>query len=1013
MNIGSINHTYQQNSMGEQAKLPTGGSGVKTVHAFEKVIVDINNSKPMDNKKAMNELNQGISSVEEALKSDAQVAKNNLKALFNKLSGAEAVKLDEDGFDINDMDEEELITVVDRIKLMLAAYNENYQAFAGGGSLPDAESVEDSDTVLSARVASKLSNASLPVTEENINEVASALEMAGDVAVNIPLSDEAKAYMIENQLEPTLENVYKADHSTIHHGYRGGITAGQWNQVKAQVTEIIKNAGLPMEEQSYENARWLIQNELPVTGENLLLKEELDALEFTSDEEEILTRAVDNMAGGEPAAGIFLNGRDNVWKTAAKAIRVVKKATEDHVDQILQSGRRLTIEELEKELKASQNASDQDVPENTRDAVKDNAIRSGENSEAYRTLYEARILMTATSTVSIVKQGIDIYSQDLTRLVDLLHEEETRFIQDELTRNNAGKISESDLATVSNVHKVLSGLAFAPAATIGALSISTVSITIRSAQAVSGNFRRQYEQAGQSYETMSTKVRSDMGDSMVKALRNSSEAILSDLSMEINEANMRAVRILAYNQLEMTNENVIQVRNLDSMLNNLMDNMKPQVVYDMIKDGINPMETDVETLNEYLTQHYEVQSETVKYSEFLYKLEQTKEITPEERKQYIGIYKMLHTLKKDGGKAAGALMHQGGEFNLKNLMTAVDSRRQYGMDVSMDENTGMNRSGGTSRYYDNLFSKLSRNITPGALKKASEEGNDLELLSPEHLGELMEQYQEEDRDVRQKYFDEMVDQAVKFQNIEDQVIRLLTDNQIPVSFYNLMAAGELMGQNSFYQNLKGVKNEKIEQSALRMMNALEDAGQMDESIRELEDCVEEVQENVLDAVESAADDGPEDQYLDINLLKNMGKTVHLLRELGSRQQYFIPFETENGMGSINLKVVKTAEQEGRMEMRFATAQLGNVYAELHVTETKAKGYIVSDDVTGVEILKDNVDNLQESIRLLGITEAEIHVGAGIDVPQMSLTDRGNGAASPLIYRTAKAMISNLTVMGTN
>lgn len=1023
MNIGSIKHTYQQNSMEDVAKLPTGGANAKkAVGAFEKVIVDINNSGNRSSvQNGMEELKKGISSVEEQLQADAKAAKGNLKALFNKLSGAEAVKLDEDGFDINDMDEEELVTVVDRIKLMLAAYNENYQALSLGADAPSEESLEESGVALSAKVAAQLEKAQMPATEENINEVASTLEMAKDVAEKMPLSEEAKAYMIDHQLDATVENVYRANHSTVHHGYRGGITEDQWNQVKTQVAGIMKNAGIPETEESFANARWLIQNELPVTADNLLKKEELDALTFDLDEEKVLSQAVSNLASGEGAGKIYLNGEENVWKTAAKAIAVVQQANESHVDSIVNSGRRLTIEELANEIKSA-NTSTVDITKNNIENSVTNDVANGVEGaelsdktyhvEAYRSLYEARIMMTATSTVTLIQQGIDIYAEDLPKLVDMLHETQNRWIQEQLTKQDARSISEADLAAVSNVQNVLAGLAFAPAATIGALALGngyavesrTVSITITSVQMASSNMQRQYEQAGEAYETMSTKARSDMGDSVVKALRNSSESILNELSMEVNENNLRAVRILAYNQMEMSTDNIMEVRNLDSMLNNLMDHMQPQVVYNMIKDGLNPMETDIETLNQYLTEHYEISSETVKYSEFLYSLEQNDAITPQERKQYVGIYKMLHTLKKDGGKAVGALFNQDAELNLKNLMMAVDSRKQYGMDVTMDENKGMNQGKQGSRYYENLFSELAENITPGALKKASLEGENLDAVSPEHLNELMEQYREEDREIRKQYMEEQVSQARDLQNVEDQVMRLLTDNQVPVSFYNLAAAQELMGKNSIFQRAFGEKNNSVEREALHMMDALESKETMDEELQRIEELVETEQENAL-AMEDATD-----SYLDINMLKNFGKSVHLMRELGGKQQYFIPFETENGIANINLKVIRTAEHEGRMEMRFTTERLGNVYAQLHVTEQRATGYIASDEASGVEFLKEQMDTIMDAIRNLGIEETDINVGAGMNVPQMNLASSGEGAPAPLIYRTAKAILQNLTRM---
>jgi len=87
----------------------------------------------------------------------------------------------------------------------------------------------------------------------------------------------------------------------------------------------------------------------------------------------------------------------------------------------------------------------------------------------------------------------------------------------------------------------------------------------------------------------------------------------------------------------------------------------------------------------------------------------------------------------------------------------------------------------------------------------------------------------------------------------------------------------------------------------------------------------------------------EDTYLDINRLKNLGKTVEFMSALGRRQQYFIPFATEEGVGSIRLKMIKTQENEGKMEMNFSTEALGNVFAQLHVTAEKTTCYIVTEN----------------------------------------------------------------------
>lgn len=996
MNINSVQNTYNAQAANNQAKLPTGAAAKETVNAFEKVITNL--SSPMqstDVNKTLSSITEGISSVEEQLKADAQAAKAGLKALFNKLSGAEAVKLDEDGFDINDIDDEELVTVVDRIKLMLMAYNENYQEFAGAFQHADKDSV-DSEGNLSAKVASALEDSHMPVTEDNMTDVASTMEMAKDVAEQMPLSEEAKAYLIENQMEPTIENVYKANHSTINNGYKSGLAADQWEQLKPQVTKIVEQSGLEENEKVYEDAKWLIANELPVTKENLVLKNRLDDLTFVYEEDQVLDDAVTSMAAGNKASDVNLAEDYNGWKDAAKAMCIVNFATYENVIHIVSSGQAFTINSLEAAMRVT---------------VEDGA-ESGEGSSVqkaavshYRALCEARALMTARATVSIMRQGFDIYTEDLHMLVELLREEETKFINEQLTKSDAGSISEADLNSVANVNDALMALRFAPCAAIGTMITVKQELTITAVSEISGDMQRQYEEAGQAYETMSTKVRSDMGDSVKAAVNNSAENILADAGMEYNEANMRAVRILAYNTMEMSQENIEQVKYLDSTLNNLMDNMSPQVVYDMIKEGINPMETDIADLNRYINEKYGEQDASVKYSEFLYKLEHSEEISAEERGRYIGIYKMFHMFRKDAGKAVGALLNQNADINLKNLVMAVNSRKKYDMDVTLDKDAGMGEVTGDVQYFENLFSQLGKTITPQGLKKVSDSDGDPEEISLEKMAELMEKYREEDKEIKEQYYTEMVKEAAEYQNIEDNVMRLITDYAFPVTFYNVMAAKELMQGNKVFRELSSTQDEKVTEKMASMLEDLDDREALEEDYNELETQVKEAAKQIMEGDTA-------DHYLDMNRLKNLGKTVEFMRALGRRQQYFIPFATEEGIGSIRLKMVKTQENEGKMEMNFSTEALGSVFAQLHVTAEKTTGYIVTEKSGMSEKLEEALGGIYAGFEKLGIKNARILVGQGSEIPQVHLADEGAGVPSSLIYRTAKEILTNLiTVKG--
>lgn len=104
------------------------------------------------------------------------------------------------------------------------------------------------------------------------------------------------------------------------------------------------------------------------------------------------------------------------------------------------------------------------------------------------------------------------------------------------------------------------------------------------------------------------------------------------------------------------------------------ENMKPQVVREMIKTGINPLDMNLEELNRTAVEIKEqlgIDNEDVRFSKYLYKLEQNSEIAEEERSAYIGIYRLIARVEQTDGAAIGMLAQQGAEFTMRNLLTAV------------------------------------------------------------------------------------------------------------------------------------------------------------------------------------------------------------------------------------------------------------------------------------------------------------------------------------------------------
>ena len=93
-----------------------------------------------------------------------------------------------------------------------------------------------------------------------------------------------------------------------------------------------------------------------------------------------------------------------------------------------------------------------------------------------------------------------------------------------------------------------------------------------------------------------TAPRSDMGDDIKKAFRNV-DNILDDLGYEKVPQNQRAVRILGYNGIEITPENIDKIKAADENVQRAFKNMTPAVTLEMIRKGISPLDMSISQLD--------------------------------------------------------------------------------------------------------------------------------------------------------------------------------------------------------------------------------------------------------------------------------------------------------------------------------------------------------------------------------------------------------------------------------
>ncbi len=861
--------------------------------------------------------------------------------ISNRMTAEDINDIEEEGMTLEKYNMERLDRTLNRIKKQ-KQFKEDCMESGAKKREQHAEDVERAvihaatGGIASSQVAAALENSNLPVTEENIAKIAQAVSMAG-MAGN--LSDEAISYMISNELEPTISNIYQAEHvgksmnvnsainninayEAIHVAYdisTVGTNEGKeadWEKIKGQVEELLKANGFESENATMEDCKWLFEHDLPITEESIKSLQELKEIKNQVISEDITKETIRQYETGiEP---------ENINLTTIK-----RNQTNFDLEDFLQN--------VEKQL-ASQDVDIEDIT-------------------FHRQLEEIRLKMTSEVSGQLEDMGIQIDMEHISDIIDGLKELENSYYQG-LFKDAGIDASEAEIELMKQTTEKISALTSMPSALLGKTFTTRMEESIDSLVEKGNELKSQLVRAEEAYETLGTEVRKDLGDSIKKAFQNISN-ILEDMGLEATEANIRAVKILGYNNIQITEHSINEMKYYDKQVQDLIDGLRPAVTMEMIHSGKNPLDMPIEQVNEQVA---EIQkeigiSEDEKYSEFLWKLDKSKTITPEERKAYVGMYRMLTQIEKSDGAAIGSVIKAGKKLTLDNLMTAVRTTKTNGIDASVDESFGSleqrNQKGESIEqqveYYRRISSSILNKVEPEHLKNNA--------MSLEKLSETMEH---DNNQEHLDYIKQRQEQLRTLMNNSEECISFLEANQQEVTMETVAAAEQLLSSgnwNDIYKRLDAKDQEAF-------------AYQSEELISHLDsDLFDSVFDTFTDKIQNMIQKEKEkdtNSYKDLSFLRLTGSSLQLTGALAKKDNYNIPMMMGDQVGNVNVVVQHKEETGGKVEVSFESEQLGKVDAQFTVKNGEIKGFIITDNQPGLQFIRSKESAMANGFEALGL-----------------------------------------------
>lgn len=920
--------------------------------------------------------------VKSQIMASASGAKLSLKALMMKLSGADAVKLDEDGFNLTDTTPDDMVNIIEKIKIELAMHSDDYVNYGTAVSKNKIESVTGS-AATAASIESRMQGADIAVNDESVAEVKGALEKNSELK---PLSENTKNYMVANDIEPSIAGIYQAQASTSSSISADGVTIGRYanaisdadfEALRPGIEKIIASAGLEVNDKTLADARAFIDAQIPVTKENLEYKAQLDAIDIEkiqADSDEMLNKILDNMKLGGKAENTLVTGSpiDDI----RTALDTINRAEYADAANVVSKGETFTIASLKLEMDARSFSIEYSAASVStgNSEVRNQASDVQQAAEkAYDTLVTARVLMSANASIYLVKNNISILTTPIDELNSMLMEYEQA----------DGMYEEAQIAytDVLEARKTLNEIVRNPARV----------------------FASMFDKINETYEAVGTQIRGDLGDSLKKAVQGSADDIIKELGLEGTDEDKEAIKVLAANNMDMTRENVETVKSVNAMINNLIKNMKPETVLNMIKDGVNPMNASIEEVNEYLTEANDKASKDneEKFSKFLYKLDRTNGITKEQRKQFIGIYQMMNIFTRDAGVAAGALIKQGAEVTMNNLMTAYNSRKHYDMDAVIDENTGMAEVSGTANYYSALFMANGGLVTPNTLKNVDNSSG----IGEQSVEMFIEQLEDNfDAAAEEQYYEEYLKEQQAAVQAGADILRQIRNADTEINSGNIQAVKAFLESGQF-PDIRGIKTTRD-----YARDSIEKIGHKEKLSLMYEEMKDETEEELQEVLSKAGDldtqiDVNYEEFLDLRL---KDRTIGYIKNLALRHDYRIPYITDSGStGMLKLTLVQDDDNKGRISVNMQSSVLGKVSVEAKADRDSLGMYIVSDTAVsdeGSQLLEDMEESLKEAF---GFTNVSVNITKSSDVPYVTYEAAADSVATDKLYEIAAQIVKQL------
>lgn len=633
-----------------------------------------------------------------------------------------------------------------------------------------------------------LTKVGLPTTQKNIATLSNIKEKIENIQ---NIDNDTVLNIVKNSENITVGNLYSSQYKKF--APKENLDIQNIKNLDEQIEKVLTQNNIQPTKENIQIGKDFVKNEIDITPQNFEKYEKIKNIQKEVNLQNVLEKTANKILKNENVLDVEVFDIKNVEQQFNKYKKVLPKISENHLQSILDKGEKINLKNI---VLAYENISQNNID------IKNIAISKQAKDEKLN-VAKIQLKLTFDAMQTLYNKDINIDTKPLQEVVKKLEALEQEKYETYLDIAKAPK-TEQNVKTMENVFD-----------TIQKIKINTSAPIIKdiieqkvdfSLTGINKSFKsKEILQTLENFKTMPTK---SYGDSINK-LTKDFENVLTENGFEINQNNIKALKILSLNNIDFTEENILKVKNVDTKIDFVANNLHPLTVAKMLKDRFNPMDKNIDDVIKYIEENGYLKTSREKIAEQILEIDRENKLSKEERDAIISVYRMLNIVEKGDSVAIGNLLKTQKNITLSNLLNAsktyTKSKTNVLFDAKIDETIG-------DIHKITPDGNIKKSINSG-IEKANEDYNKFMLnqiltyATPEKIAQIENQNitienllqslkDSNDNPIPTQETKHILDEIQSLENIDGQTIEYLIKNNLPMTLNNIQVMRDIIREKN-------------------------------------------------------------------------------------------------------------------------------------------------------------------------------------------------------------------------